>query len=1453
MHQNYDTRGIVLNTGQRKLVKTIICAMMMISMLFSDFPFYHQLAWAYDISKNDVSANAYIIPAGDSVTLFAVSDRIGEPGVETGDKKDIPTHFDCYTCDPQIANEAFSYDPNNNVYTSVFTTTKPGQYELYVYFKEHTWDGSDWRLEPAYTYSFKTITIMVMPAPPKPANPVNNSVSASQTSVSVGSSVTITASGDRQSQAPMTVGDERYVPVSWAADGVSGLFHDNGAGSTATYTPTAIGIHFVVVEFDKQLWTGLQWSDVANGRDTKPILILVTEAPTYAIDPIADQTLTPLTEGYTPGTQETKSIGIRRAGTGDVANLSVNLSGVDADKFVISPPTETTLTAATPTTNFTVNTIDGLGAGTYTAKATVSATNMADVTFIVKQVVNKSNIPDAPQQLTAAGGDRQVTLNWHAVAGSVTYDVYQSEGTAAPADPANWRLVQSHVAANTYAVTGLTNGTNYSFAVKAVDDAGNASGFSNAATARPIAISDGGFAGGNGTPQDPWLITTPEQLNAIRGNLSGHYKLNNDIDLTLVTGDPLGQFYDGGSGWEPIGTESQRFTGTFDGGGHKIIGLSIDRPSEAEIGLFGSVGSGGAVRNVGLEDGSIRGGDYTGGLVGYNVNSTVENAYSTVSVNGNDKVGGLVGQNDFRGLVKQSYATGSVTGLGAVGGLVGRNDNESTVSQSYATGSVTGQYEVGGLVGRHYGTISYSYAVGRVTGDTEVGGLVGRFFGPTIASSFYNRETTGQSGEGTSKTTAEMRTESTFTMAGWDFDRAWGMNSLINNGYPVLVPPYIITYDENGATEGSVPKDGRTYKPAESVEVQGNTGKLAREGFSFVGWSLTSDGSGTSYVEEDTFTMGSSNVTLFAKWMPNGMIHPTTGNFDKYAPADVITTLAVFGNTLIGIRDDDKVLNENTDYTVSGNTVTIKKEYLATQPVGEAELTFTFSAGPARTLKITVTDTTPPPTAPPAPTGLQADAGEAKVNLTWKAVEGAESYKVYSVEGADAPADAGKWTLINDQGLIEPAHLVDNLTAGKQYWFAVTAVRSGKESGFSEPAAAMPYTTVTEVVPPGDITVGKGIALELLKNRFPEKVQVHARNQLPLNVNVDWDLGHTGYDPNQAGTYKVTGQLQLPAYVRNPQSLHVELSVIVFANTNGGGGSGGSSSGGTGSEGGRVLSSNADLEELQVWDQNKKLELSPSFAAGITSYTARTEAGQVEIAVKPASSAAKVMLKDKLFTDRTQVQLEEGDNKLVWIVQAENGSKKEYTLTIRRETPKPSEPVIHFTDIAGHWAESDIERAAAKGIVSGYPEGAFQPDDPVTRAEFTVMLVGAVKLEGQGTSLTFTDQNQIGEWAKQAVTRAVQSGIVNGYADGSFRSDDPVTRSEMAVMIARALKLQSNAHASTGFADDEAIPPWAKGAIEAIHTLGIVDGRGQNRFVPNETTTRAEATIMLLRMLEHTL
>jgi len=284
--------------------------------------------------------------------------------------------------------------------------------------------------------------------------------------------------------------------------------------------------------------------------------------------------------------------------------------------------------------------------------------------------------------------------------------------------------------------------------------------------------------------------------------------------------------------------------------------------------------------------------------------------------------------------------------------------------------------------------------------------------------------------------------------------------------------------------------------------------------------------------------------------------------------------------------------------------------------------------------------------------------------------------------------------------------------------------------------------------------------------------------------------------------------------------------------------------------GGYPLSDNADLMDLQVWGEVGQLKLSPSFSSETAEYTARTEAEQVEIAAIQSHVMAKVTLGDNVMTDKVKVNLIEGDNKFVLTVRAENGAKREYILIIHREPAKPTAPLIELTDIAGHWAESYIEQAVSQGIINGFPDRKFKPDDAVTRAEFTVMLAAALNLNEQDAVLGFTDDDQIGQWAKQAVSLALKAGIVDGYKDGSFRPDVQITRTEMASMIAKALNVPRNIGATTGFADDKDIPIWAKSDVEALRKLGIATGRGGNAFVPNDTATRSEAVAILLKMLE---
>ncbi|OKP94360.1 S-layer homology domain-containing protein [Paenibacillus sp. P46E] len=183
-------------------------------------------------------------------------------------------------------------------------------------------------------------------------------------------------------------------------------------------------------------------------------------------------------------------------------------------------------------------------------------------------------------------------------------------------------------------------------------------------------------------------------------------------------------------------------------------------------------------------------------------------------------------------------------------------------------------------------------------------------------------------------------------------------------------------------------------------------------------------------------------------------------------------------------------------------------------------------------------------------------------------------------------------------------------------------------------------------------------------------------------------------------------------------------------------------------------------------------------------------------------------------------------------------------------TPATKSPTeITLRDVAGHWAAASIQQALSMGMVKGYLDGTFRPNHSVTRAEFAVMLMNVLKPQGAGAQLTFTDTATIGAWAQSAIAQAVQAGIITGYEDGGFRPNAEITHAEMAVILAKALGVTTEVKTATGFADDKDIPVWAKGSVDFVKEAGIVQGKGENAFAPQESATRAEAVTVLLKLL----
>jgi Fibronectin type 3 domain-containing protein len=307
-------------------------------------------------------------------------------------------------------------------------------------------------------------------------------------------------------------------------------------------------------------------------------------------------------------------------------------------------------------------------------------------------------------------------------------------------------------------------------------------------------------------------------------------------------------------------------------------------------------------------------------------------------------------------------------------------------------------------------------------------------------------------------------------------------------------------------------------------------------------------------------------------------------------------------------------------------------------------------------------------------------------------------------------------------------------------------------------------------------------------------------------------------------------------------------------------------SGGCGTCGGGSVvfpapSSNAGLNQAVLRIGGESLPLVIVDQNGKQVYWAETNAEWAMFEAILADSGAAYKLKSIAIDAQGRVQLREGNNAFELEVRAADGSVQTYAMVIRRtaaelpdqpeEPGLPEEHVSSLTDIAGHWAQAAIQRARQLGIVDGYTNGTFLPNASVTRAQFAVMLTRALGLDGGESHLAFTDRDAIGGWAVDAVSAAVQAGVISGYEDGSFRPGDSLTRAEMVTMIIRALGLSNGIAAdSSGFSDAAGIPDWAKAAVAVASELGIVNGREGNRFAPNDAATRAEAVVILLRVLD---
>lgn len=343
---------------------------------------------------------------------------------------------------------------------------------------------------------------------------------------------------------------------------------------------------------------------------------------------------------------------------------------------------------------------------------------------------------------------------------------------------------------------------------------------------------------GSGTAADPYVIWDVDDLQDMDLDLGAYYILGGNINATLTSG------WNGGLGFDPIGQGVPYFQGTFDGKDYTINDLTINRPLEDNVGLFGVTDDGAEITNVILANVSITGNDYVGALIGTDVAVTLilNNCSSSGTVDGDVYVGGLLGW-VWDPVIRGSFSSAVVGGDRNVGGFAGRFHDMESLEACYATGDVTANFgHVGGFVG-HFttGAIARSFATGNViAGDEWAGGFVGWSNGESTdcfargsvtstadqvggfagisgnetncystgavsgvggniggyssdggpySDCFWDTETSGTaiSDGGTGKTTAQLKDIVTIQAAGWAISTIWNVSSTCVGGYPCLI------------------------------------------------------------------------------------------------------------------------------------------------------------------------------------------------------------------------------------------------------------------------------------------------------------------------------------------------------------------------------------------------------------------------------------------------------------------------------------------------------------------------------------------------------------------------------------------------------------------------------------------------------------------------------------------
>ena len=913
------------------------------------------------------------------------------------------------------------------------------------------------------------------------------------------------------------------------------------------------------------------------------------------------------------------------------------------------------------------------------------------------------------------------------------------------------------------------------------------------------------FSGGSGTPENPYLISNPEDLNQIRNYLGAN---NSHLNFRQTANIDLGvEPWNQNSGWEPIGSILNKFTATYYGGSYYIQNLTINLPNSDYIGLFGYIERA-SLNNLALDNINITGREKVGGLVGQLDASSIRNSYTNGVVNSNaGRTGGLAGVANIESIINDSHSTANISALGErVGGLIG-SAQQSIINKSYASGSVTGSSDfAGGLIGRAFNfvNISESFASGNVSAFNNVGGLIGEARrGTNINKSYATGNVTGNNQVGGLVGRQERTANDSFDTG-----------ARIRDSYATG------TVNGNQIIGGFIGRNqGLNYR----IEKCYSTGKVSGNSFAggFAGyvdnpnnlaynyWDIDSSDYLTSVagipktsaqmIKQSSFISWDFNqiwqidedITYpYHKWQGSAGQHNILGSSDP-------------------ISEDEEVNNEELNALII-----IAEEKLNQYPEGESS----------------------------------GQASAQTRNTLQNAINAAKAVMEDTDNQSQEISDHAK-------DLLEIAIAI----------FEAEIIRDEQPVESNQPDP-------TEDIP--DINDE-----ENEENEEDEENNENNENDEHSNKDTNGNSNENSQENNNtsAGEKADTNLKEFRMAIGNvsdDEAVIADMDYIdIFSD-----------------EDTSLILDDGAFEIIipaHTLDSGAKLKAARILPGEmISSGSSLIQIGNYQYKINIIDKEGnpvrkfsndliiKVKYEDKEITNEEAQKLKifywEQDTILgngTWIalpssIDAENNTLIGKTNHLSKFALMLAPKFPSLKDCQEHWALPEIKKIVSLNIATGEPDGNFRPDDKISREEFITMLMKASYPNANGTShnninLMYNTDNksqkikdsaEISDWAKPFIATAWTQEIISGYEDSTIRPKSNITRAEMAVLLNKALNLQTIDKFELKFKDNKDIPDWAIYSLAQIAEKQIIKGYPDGSFRPRTNVTRAETAVILANL-----